>query len=131
MSKRKTVKGNVLIGSDELINREFVKKSLRSALHSLLGDASLSALEFHLFNFLGNDPYDVFCDEPPKFYEALKTIFGLGADKVLEIMALTMIQKGALTVINAEEFLKLVKRGDEESRLKLLKLFRHGGASPI
>jgi len=120
-----------LIWPDELINREFIKKSVKNALHSLLGDTSLSALEFHLFNFLENDPYDVFCDDPPKFYEALKTIFGLGADKVLEIMALTMIQKGAIRVINTGEFLELVKRGDEESRLKLLKSFRQGGASPI
>jgi len=117
----------VLLGFDELINKEFIKSSVRAALNTILGETSLAALEFHLANILGRDPYDVFCSSPHNFYVALQSIFGQGADKVLEVMFSTMIQKGYIKWVNPEEAAKLVMSGDEQSRLELLKLFKQKG----
>lgn len=109
---------------DELINREFIKNSVRSTLNTLLGETCLAALEFHLSNILGRDPYDVFCDSPRNFYEALQSIFGQGADKVLEVIFTTMAQRGLIKWVNPSQVASLLKAGDEASRTELLKLFK-------
>lgn len=109
---------------DELINREFIKNSVRTTLNALLGETCLAALEFHLSNILERDPYDVFCDSPRNFYEALQSIFGQGADKVLEVIFSTLAQKGLIKWVNPAQAVELLKAGDEASRIELLKLFK-------
>ncbi len=110
--------------SDELINKEFIKNSVRVTLKMILGEASLAALEFHLTNLLERDPYEVFCNTPQDFYEGLRSIFGKGADIVLEVMFSTMAQKGFIKSVNPAQAARLLKTSDEQSRRELLELFK-------
>lgn len=109
--------------SDNLINEKTVAEALRSALLSIFGETCLSALEYHLTKILGNDPYRVFYEDPSRFYQGLKTFFGPGAEKILEIIFLRLQQMGALEFVSPAEILAMLERSTE-ARNEILKMFK-------
>ncbi len=112
--------------TDNLINDRKVKETLRSALHSIFGDTCLSALEYHLTKILGNDPYGTFYEDPSRFYQGLKTFFGQGAEKILEIIFLRLQQMGKIELVSPAEILAMLESGPE-ARNEILKMFKKSG----
>jgi len=112
--------------SNELC-RGLVRQALRSALSSLLGEQSLRVLEFHLNRILGGSLYDVFYDDPHRFYKAIRGFFGSGADSVIELVASKLMEEGFLSADDPREFLELLRSSDDRSPKKLRELFKASG----
>ncbi len=109
------------------VHRALIRQALHFALVSLLGEQSLKVLEFHLNRVLGGNLYDVFYDDPRRFYEAVKSFFGSGADSVIELVASKLLEDGYLDANGPQEFLELVIKGDEESKRRLRNMFKLSG----
>jgi len=111
--------------SDEDSRREEVfVKAIKSALLNLLGEPSAGVLEFHLEKRLRSEVYSTFYNDPSKFYNALRDFLGAGADGILRILAQKLSDMGYLESRNQDEFVELVKRGDEEAKQRLRKMFK-------
>lgn len=80
-------------------------------------------MEYHLEKLLQEDPYSVLCNEPHRFYLAVKSVFGQGADMMIRIMAKKMIEEGVLEASDPSEFLEALK-DQQKGREKLLKMLR-------
>ncbi|MEM2773881.1 MAG: hypothetical protein QXX82_05715 [Nitrososphaerota archaeon] len=104
----------------------FVRDVLRSTLRDLLGLSGATALENFLNKRLGDDMYLVFCNSPYRFYDALKGFLGKGADAILKIVAVKLIERGSLSEISPEEFVELVKNPNKDSWKKLHTYFKAG-----
>jgi len=104
-------------------HKRYVAHVLRSALKSLLGESSLIVLEFHLNKRLQGDMYEIFYENPHRFYQALRDFFGSGADAVLRIIAQRLIEEGHLEVSNPREFVEVLK-GPGGGRRELWKMFK-------
>ncbi|MEM1583627.1 MAG: hypothetical protein QXF28_03415 [Nitrososphaerota archaeon] len=104
----------------------YVKEVFRSTFRELLGPAGLSALEHYLNRRLQHDMYEVLVSSPPIFYNALKNFLGKGADAILRILAMKLIEEGKMIGVSPEEFLELMKSDDEESYKRFLRVFKWG-----
>ena len=110
-------------GAEEL--RGAVRDSLSKALKSLLGGSGLRAFRFHIERRLGKDMYEAFYEDPHRFYEAVKSFLGTGADAVICLTFSWLIQNGCLnaTELTPEDFVKLLKEGGEEARNTIISSF--------
>jgi len=54
----------------------------------------------------------------------LRDFLGAGADGILRILAQKLSDMGYLESRNQDEFVELVKRGDEEAKQRLRKMFK-------
>jgi len=66
---------------------EVFRSILSEAFESILGSNGAKALRFHVERRLGRDMYDVFYEDPGKFYRALSDSFGRGAESIMLIVA--------------------------------------------
>jgi len=104
-------------------HKRYVAHVLRSALKGLLGESGLMVLEFHLNKRLQGDMYEIFYENPHRFYQALRDFFGSGADAVLRIIAQKLIEEGHLEAASPQEFVEVLKNPGEGGR-KLWKMFK-------
>ena len=98
-----------------------LEELLRSSLEELLGSNSLRAFEYHIVKAVdGEDPYRLFWNNPSKFYAALESIFGPGAETFLRLIAHKLAADHYL-IVKPEEFVKAFKlgRGKIEEMFKL------------
>jgi len=63
---------------------EDLRSILSRAFESLLGSNGVRVLRFHVERRLSRDMYDVFYEDPVKFYKALSEFFGAGAGDVID-----------------------------------------------
>ncbi|MCL7383012.1 MAG: hypothetical protein LZ172_04690 [Thaumarchaeota archaeon] len=101
----------------------YVREIFRSTLRDLLGPSGLNALESYLNRKLQDDMYKVFVDSPSTFYTVLRSFLGKGADAILRIAAIKLIDEGKVEGLSAEEFVELMKSNDEESYRRFLNSF--------
>mgnify|MGYP000689841341 CR=1 FL=1 len=106
-------------------HKRYVAHVLRSALKALLGESGLAVLEFHLNRRLREDMYEVFYDDPHRFYNAMKNFFGSGVDAILRIIAQKLIEEGHIDVESPKAFVEVFNSPGEESRQRLRKMFGH------
>jgi len=91
------------------------KLFLSRAFESLLGSAGVRVLRFHVERRLGQDMYDVFYEDPGKFYRALSDFFGAGAEPLMRLIARWLNENGYMENLNPDEFVSLLKKGGEEA----------------
>lgn len=104
-----------------------IAEQLRSSLRELLGEDGTSVLEYHLKRNLEGDIYQIFFEQPNKFYLALSAFIGAGgAAALLRVLAHHLIEKGLLRGITPDEFLNLLKDESEEAAIRLQALFLRG-----
>jgi len=94
--------------------KEELKSILPKAFESLLGPNGAKVLRFHVERKLGQDMYDVFYKDPGRFYRALSDLFGIGAESLMRLVARWLNENGYLKGLDANEFVKLLKKGGEE-----------------
>lgn len=121
------------MGEDTSTNRKdigeaamYVKEAFRSTLRELLGPSGLNALEHYLNRRLQDDMYDVLVSSPPTFYNTLRSFLGKGADAILRIVVMKLIEEKKIVGVSTEEFIELMKSSTEESYRKFLNSFRRG-----
>jgi len=88
---------------------------LSNAFNSLLGSAGVRVLKFHVERRLGQDMYDVFYEDPGKFYKALIGFFGAGAKPLMRLIARWLKENGYMENLDPDEFIKLLEKGDKEA----------------
>jgi hypothetical protein len=103
---------------------EDLKLILSKAFESLLGSNGVRVLRFHVERRLGQDMYDVFCEDPSRFYRALSDLFGIGADPLMRLIARWLSDNGYMDDLDANEFVKLVKEGSKEAIQILRRSFK-------
>jgi len=80
-----------------------------------LGSAGVRVLKFHVERRLGQDMYDVFYEDPGKFYKALIGFFGAGAKPLMRLIARWLKENGYMENLDPDEFIKLLEKGDKEA----------------
>jgi len=96
-----------------------VREAVRGLFRSILGETGTSVFEFNLTRILGRDPFELFYEDPPLFYEGLKKMFTAGADAILRLIGNVLINGSGLTNVTIEDFLNFMERGDPEAKAKL------------
>jgi len=96
-----------------------VREAVKGLFRSILGETGTSVFEFNLTRILGRDPFEVFYEDPPLFYEGLRKMFTAGADAIMKLIGNVLINGSGLTSITVEEFLDFMRRGDPEAKAKL------------
>ena len=122
MFKKYFLVGSVLEGESEL--RRYVGASLSEALKDLLGLGAI-VLELYLSRRLGGNMYEIFFENPHRFYLELKNLFGAGAEHLLRNIVDWLIRKNRISGLDADEFIKLLKEDREDSRKMLLEAFKN------
>jgi hypothetical protein len=103
---------------------EVLRSILSKAFESILGSSGAMALRFHVERRLGRDMYDVFCEDPGKFYRALNDCFGRGAESIMLIVARWLSGNGYVDNLRPDEFIKLLQRGGEEAAQIIRRSFK-------
>jgi len=72
------------------------------------------------------DMYEAFYEDPRRFYRAVEEVLGGGAEVLMRVTLLWLIQNGYLNATEREldDFLKLLKEGREEARNIIISSFR-------
>ena len=96
-----------------------MREAVRGLFRSILGETGTSVFEFNLTRILGRDPFELFYEDPPLFYEGLKKMFTAGADAILRLIGDVLINGSGLTNVTIEDFLNFMERGDPEAKAKL------------
>jgi len=111
--------------------REDLKSILPKAFESLLGSNGAKVLRFHVERKLGQDMYDIFHEDPGRFYRTLSDLFGIGAESLMRLVARWLKENGYLRDLDANEFVRLLKEGGEEAQIvsKSLKIPQQVGAT--
>ena len=78
-----------------------------------MGSAGVRVLRFHVERRLGRDMYDVFYEDPGKFYKALSEFFGAGAEPLMRLVARWLNENGYMEGLDPNEFIEILKRGGE------------------
>jgi len=99
----------------EKVLMEDLKHILSKAFESLLGSNGVRVFRFHVERRLGQDMYDVFCEDPSKFYRALRDIFGIGAEPLMRLIARWLSENGYMDNLDSNEFVRLLKEGGGEA----------------
>lgn len=94
-----------------------LRETFREVIASSMGSSVCDAIEFYLRKYLGKDPFEVFWDDPPKFFGALQKVFGAGAEVFIKMLILGVNRKYGLRY-DAETFLKLLNSKNEKSLMK-------------
>ena len=92
---------------------EDLRSILSRAFESLLGSNGVRVLRFHVERRLGRDIYDVFYEDPGKFYKALSDFLGAGAEPLMRLIARWLNENGYMGDLDPDEFIELLKRGGE------------------
>lgn len=104
-----------------------IAEQFRSSLRELLGEKGALVLEYHLKRNHEGDIYQIFFEQPNKFYLALSAFMGAGgAAALLRVLAHHLIEKGLLRDTTPDEFLALLKDKSEEAAIRLQTLFLRG-----
>jgi hypothetical protein len=98
-----------------LVLEESLKSIISRAFESVLGPRGIMALRFHVERRLGGDMFDVFCDDPGRFYNALSDFLGVGAKPLMRLIAQWLSENGYLENLDPDEFVRLLERGDYEA----------------
>jgi len=80
-----------------------------------LGSAGVRVLRFHVERRLGQGMYDVFYEDPGKFYKASSDFFGAGAEPLMRLVVRWLNENGYMEDLNPDEFVRLLKRGGREA----------------
>lgn len=108
--------GDLMRGSEvELVLEERLKTIISKAFESVLGPKNVMALRFHVERRLGRDMFDVFYDDPSRFYNALSDFLGIGAKPLMRLIAQWLNENGYLENLDPDEFVRLLERGDYEA----------------
>ena len=97
--------------------REDLKSILPRAFESLLGSNGAKVLRFHVERKLGQDMYDIFHEDPSRFYRALSDLFGIGAESLMRLVARWLKENGYLKDLDTNEFVRLLKEGGEKAQI--------------
>jgi len=111
------------LGGEEVLGED-LKFILSRAFESLLGSNGVRVLRFHVEQRLGRDMYEVFCEDPGRFYRALSDIFGMGAEPLMRLIARWLNEKGYMDNLDPNEFVRLLKKGGEEAVQMLRRSFK-------
>lgn len=103
---------------------EVARKVFEEATIAALGSDVNAVIMFHLKQKFGKDPSEVFVEDPGAFYTALKEIFGAGADGIISLVGMLLINKYGVTY-STENFVNLVVKGDKSSKDKLGEILSH------
>lgn len=95
---------------------EDLRSILSKAFESILGSSGAKALRFHVERRLGRDMYDVFYEDPGKFYRALSDCFGRGAETMMLIVARWLNDNNYTDGLDMEKFIRVLKEGGEEAK---------------
>jgi hypothetical protein len=110
--------------NEKTLLQNVAKKVFEEATTTALGSSCSVVIEFHLKQKFGKDPYEVFVEDPKSFYEALKEIFGAGAESMITLVGTFLIKKYGITC-TASEFLNLVVDGDEPAKRTLKEILKN------
>ena len=78
-----------------------------------MGSNGVRVLRFHVERRLGRDMYDVFSEDPGKFYKALSDFLGAGAEPLMRLIARWLNENGSMENLNPDEFVSQLKMGGE------------------
>jgi len=92
---------------------ENLRSILSRAFESLLGFNGVRVLRFHVERRLGRDMYDVFYEDPGKFYKALSDFLGAGAEPLMRLIAQWLNENGYMEDLNPDEFVSQLEMGGE------------------
>ena len=95
---------------------EDLRSILYKAFESILGSSGAKALRYHVELRLGQDMYDVFCEDPGRFYRALSDCFGIGAETMMLVIARWLNDNNYTDGLDVEKFIRVLKKGGEEAR---------------
>ena len=101
--------------------RPLVKKIFRKIFKELLGEPSLSVLELRLKLILGKDPYIVLYDNPSKFCEAVRKIFGNNFNTLFKTVTQKIVKEYGIKNLYNEESTNILE-SSEETGQKLMEL---------
>lgn len=116
------VSGIKLESSEKL--RAAIGRGLKEVLSTMLGSNGLRALRYHLERKLGENMYDVFYDNPCRFYKGLKSFLGFGAEPLMRLIARGLIERGYIEGLTPREFLELLSNCDENSETVIRSSYR-------
>jgi hypothetical protein len=94
---------------------EVFKLFISRAFESLLGPTSVMALRFHVERRLGRDMYEVFYEDPGRFYKVLRELLGSGAEMLMRLVARWLNENGYMEGLDPDKFIELLEKGGEEA----------------
>jgi hypothetical protein len=101
-----------------------LRSILSKAFGSLLGSNGVKVLSFHMERRLGRDMYDVFYEDPGRFYRALSDFFGIGAEPLMRLVARWLNENGYVDDLDPDEFIRLLKMGGEGAAQMIRRSFK-------
>jgi hypothetical protein len=68
--------------------------------------------------------YDVFYEDPGRFYRALSDFLGGGAEALMLLVARWLSENGYMENLDPDEFIRLLKMGGEEAAQMIRRSFK-------
>ena len=97
---------------------------MKEILNAMLGPNGLRSLRYHLERKLGENMYDVFYDNPCRFYRGLKGFLGFGAEPLMRLIARRLIEEGYIQGLTPRKLLELLNNCDESSEAVIRSSFK-------
>ena len=96
---------------------------LQNILESILGSSGRIALEYHLSRILGEEPLQVFIENPRRFYEALREIFGEnGARVTFRLLCGKLAELSKAVYPTPEDLFELMLKDEKAARREIRRL---------
>ena len=109
------------MAEERILAHKVAQRVFEEASAANLGLTFHMIISFHLKQKFGKDPYQVLVDDPKTFFNGLEEVLGPGAEAVISLIGTFLVIKYDVD-LPAKEFVKLVTKGDEPSKLRLKKI---------
>lgn len=117
-TKNNTEKVSPPMTEERILLHKVAQKVFEEASTVNLGLTFHIIISFHLKQKFGKDPYEVLVDDPKTFFNGLEEVLGAGAEAVISLIGAFLVIKYGVNC-TADEFVRLLIKGDEPSKRKL------------
>jgi len=101
-----------LVSDGEVI--EFFSRFFRRVLTSSLGESAAEALLLVLRRGLGQEPSELFWENPKEFYSGMEKTVGMGTEVLVKLLVAAINREGNLNIY-PDKFIELMRSGDPKS----------------
>jgi hypothetical protein len=117
-TKNNTERVSPPMTEERILLHKVARKVFEEASTANLGLTFHLIISFHLKKKFGKDPYEVLVDDPKTFFNGLEEVLGAGAEAVISLIGAFLVIKYGVNC-TANEFVKLLNKGDEPCKRKL------------
>jgi hypothetical protein len=117
-TKNNTERVSPPMTEERILLHKVAQKVFEEASTTNLGLTFHIIISFHLKQKFGKDPYEVLVNDPKTFFNGLEEVLGAGAEAVICLIGTFLVIKYGVNC-TADEFVRLVTKGDEPSKRRL------------